>query len=237
MAIAFVNIGASTTPDMNLSTNAAFYDNNTHTPPTTGILACWAKNSIATAGNKPTLSGWNVTWAEIATHVIDTGNADRLTLLAAFASGATGGVVRADFAGQTQLDCRLSFFQITGAKEDGLITAAFRNASTGNGTGTSGSVTLGAAAHANNRPIAAFTHEATEATTPGWTGLDDLSGVAPVTGFNTQYKDDAFSTSATASWTTSSDWVGLAVEVIAAAAGGATAVPVFVHHLRQQGIS
>lgn len=234
MAIAFVNLGASTTPDLNASNNAASYANVSSTPPTTGILACFAKNSIAAAGNKPTLTGWNVTWAEIATHVVDTGNADRITLLAAFAAGATAGQVTADFAGETQLDCRLSFFQITGAKEDGLITAAFTNASTGNGTGLSGAVTLGVASHANNRPIAAFYHEANEATTPGWTELDDLAGVAPVTGFNTQYKDDAFSTAASASWASSVDWVGLAVEVIAATVGGGPVIPVFLNQYRQR---
>ena len=224
MAIAFANVGASTTPDINLSANQSSYVGSSAVPPTTGILAVFVKNSIAAAGNKPTISAWGITWTEIGTHVADTGNADRITLLAAFASGATEGAATVDFASETQLDCRASFFQVTGAKEDGAITEAFRNVSTGNGTGTSGAVTLGAAADSNNRPIAAFTHEANEATTSGWTELDDLAGVAPTTGFATQYKDDAFSTSATASWTTSSDWVGLAVEVIAATGGGGVTV-------------
>jgi len=125
MALAFINLGASANPDINASNNAASYANSSWTPPTTGIICAFVKNSIATAGNKPTISGNNLTWVEIGTHVIDTGNADRITLLAAFAAGATPGATTIGFAGETQLDCRVSFFQITGADESGTINNAF----------------------------------------------------------------------------------------------------------------
>ena len=63
--------------------------------------------------------------------------------------------------------------------------------------------------------IAAFFHAANEAIAhqPDWTELDDLAGSGPVRGVDSQYRGDAFETVASASWTTSSVWLGIAAEL------------------------
>lgn len=86
---------------------------------------------------------------------------------------------------------------------------------TNSGTATSGSATLAAAGDSLNRPMSVWEHAANQATTPrtNWTELHDVAGNNPTTGFESQYRSDAFETTASASWVTSSDWGGLAVEI------------------------
>jgi hypothetical protein len=152
-------------------------------------------------------------------------------LFAAPAAGATTGATTIDYGSDTQLACRASFSQVTGLDLTGGIVAAFVQTPTvpSGSAALSGTVSLSAAAHADNRPYAVFSHVENEAMTPrtDWTELDDLSGTAPVSSIETQYRGDAFETTASASWATSSVWAGIAVEIKASLAGGSTITPVY----------
>lgn len=225
MAITFTNLGASqttaTNPDIRISTNANSYSNSSWTPPTTGIIIADVVNWIAAVGNVPTGSGNSLTWAQIATVAVDPGTSHRITRFAAIATGSTTGVTTFDFAGQTQLGCVVSFYQAEGVDTTGGIASAFIQNPTNSGTGTSGSVTLAAAGHADNRPIACFSHQTQELATPdgAWTEVDDMSNSGPAIGVETQWDTDGFQ-NASASWATSSAWIAMASELKATVVSG-----------------
>jgi hypothetical protein len=90
---------------------------------------------------------------------------------------------------------------------------------TNTGTATSGSVTLNSAAKQQNRPLSFFVHLANEATTfrANWTETAGADGnfTSPATGAEAQFRLDTFETTASATWTTSSAWRGVALEVSA----------------------
>jgi hypothetical protein len=218
MAIAFSNLGSSANPDINNSTNATSYSNTEWTPPSSGLIVLFvATREAAGLNGPPTVTGNSLTWTQIATYVWTdlTTNDWRVTLFAADASGSSTGVTTIDFGSDTQLACNASFFQVTGVDISGGVANAFVQTPTNSGNGTSGSITLAAASHADNRPISFFLHSLEEGVIPraNWTELDEFTGVGPIRGMNTQYRDDAFETTASASWITSDNWGGMAAEL------------------------
>ena len=208
----FTNLGASANPDLNTSLNQTSYANTSWTPPTTGIIVVFVVNTKGTAAETPTMSGNSLTWTQIVTTEPATGR--RMTLFAATLSGATAGATTIDFGAGTQTSCKASFFQVENVDTSGGIAAAFVQSPTSSGTGTTGSVTLAAAGHADNRPIAGFAHEADEVTTKdaAWTEIDDMSHAGPSSALETQWDTDGF-VNASASWVTSSAWIGIAAEI------------------------
>jgi len=220
MAIAFANLGASANPDINDGVDATSFSNTSWTPPTTGIIIVFVTAKRAGATDTPTMSGNSLTWTQIGSTLDMGGNNHRMTLFAADATGATTGVTTIDFAGNTQIYCTASFFQVTGVDISGGVAAAFiQQPTNGEASNTTGTITLAAAANSNNRPIAAFFHIVNEAKTPraNWTELDDLTGTAPTRNLETQYRDDAFETTASATWATADRWAGMAAELKAEA--------------------
>lgn len=215
MAIAFANLGASANPDINSGANATSYANSSWTPPTSGLIIAYVQARRSGGPDTPTISGNGITWTQIGSTFDCDGTGNGISLFGANASGSSTGVTTVDFGANTQLHCSTSFFQVTGVDLSGGIAAAFVQQPTNSGTGTSGSVTLSAAADSANRPIVCFWHKVNETTTPrtNWTEIDDLSGGGQVRGVETQYRDDAFETTASASWTTSADWGGVAAEL------------------------
>ena len=176
----------------------------------------------------PTVSGNGVTWVQIGSTVAAPGDDAGLSLFGAFAAGATTGVTTIDFAAGAQTHCVAEFLQVTGADESGTIANTVAQNPTSGGTATSGSVTLAAAADSNNRPIAGFYHIAKEVTAPraNWIEQDDFNGAGQNRGVESQYRTDAFETTASATWATSVDWVGVAAEIKVAAANVIVTVPV-----------
>lgn len=222
MAITFTNLGASqgtaVAPDVNTSTNAASYATSSWTPPTTGIIILFVINSRDTdLSVEPTVSGNSLTWLKIATVAIDSGvDTYRITLFAADAAGATTGATTVSFGAETQSGCILEFLQAEGVNIGEGIAAAFIQSPTNSGTAaTSGSVTLAGASNSNNRPVVCFFHAANEGTgrNPAWDEADDLRHATPAMAGETQSRSDVFDTAATATWTTSSDWLGIAAEL------------------------
>mgnify|MGYP001582549698 CR=1 FL=1 len=229
MAIAFANLGASANPDINNSTDASSYVNTSWTPPTSGLILVGVGTRVVAGPNIPTISGNGITWVQIATILFtaSTTNDERITLFGADASGSSAGATSVAFAGQTQLSCTVSFLQATGVDLSGGVAAAFVQKPTGSDiAATSGSIALAAAADAANRPIALWFHFANEVTTPrtNWTEADDLRGSGPLRGVETQYRSDAFETTASASWVTSSRWGVIAAELKAEVAAAVAPV-------------
>jgi hypothetical protein len=85
---------------------------------------------------------------------------------------------------------------------------------------TSCSLAMLPATDANSRGFSCFAHAANEATTfrTNWSELSDVSGATNSFAFETQWRSDAFETTASASWTTSSRFNGIAIEIAEAAA-------------------
>ena len=218
MAITFTNLGASSAPDFTATTAATSYASASWTPPSSGLLLVAVYNRVNSGtAAVPSVSGNGVTWTQVATRL--SGNSrHRLSLFAAGATGSSAGQTTFSFGTQTQAVCSAAFCYASGVDLSGGVAAAFVQARTATASATSLSVTLAAAAAAENRPFAAFAHSTSEDTTPrtGWTELDDL-----LTGFKsleTQARVDAFETTASASWATASQALGIAVELKAAAA-------------------
>jgi len=136
-------------------------------------------------------------------------------LFGADAAGSTAGVTTIDFAGQTQTGCAASFYQATNIDLTGGVVAAFVQSPTGSGTGTSVSITLAAAGNSNNRPISGWFHATNEAVTfrTNWVEMDDAGYSTPAARLETQERVSAFETTASASWSTSSAWIGIAAEL------------------------
>jgi hypothetical protein len=227
MAIAFVNLGNSVglgddgaaNPDINNPSNLTVYTTASWTPPSSGlIIVCvWSRKSGGPPF--PTITGNNLTWTQITTYV--PWSIYGMAIYAANASGSTTGVTTLTFASAPAAGF-FSFFQATGVDLTGGVAAAFVQTPTNTGSGTSGSVTLAAAGNAANRPISFFIHAVKEATTPrtNWTELDDMLGTGPDRCLETQYRSDAFETTASASWATSTDWGGIAAELKATVTAG-----------------
>lgn len=225
MAIAFTNLGASANPDLNDSADSSVYTNTAWTPPSSGLICVFVETrrtlSVPAA---PAVSGNGLTWTQIASG-LHHADARRLTLFAANASGSSSGATTFDFSTATQLNCQALFLLSSGVDLTGGVAAAFAQSTTATGTSSSASVVGAAPADSSNRPMACFSHVANEATTPrtNWTEADDLAITAPNTGTETQYRSDAFESTASATFATADDWGALFAEL--KVAGGAVAAP------------
>lgn len=222
MAIAFANLGTSANPDINSGTDATSYANSSWTPPTDGLIVVDVIAKRTAALDTPTISGNGLTWVQIGSTLNCGGNNHGLSRFAADASGSSAGVTTIDFGANTQLHCSASFYHVTDVDLTGGVAATFVQTVTATGTGTTATATLAAAGNSANRPIAAFFHAQNEAKTPrtNWTEIDDLAGSGGIRDLETQWRDDAFETTATATWATSDIWGAVASELKATLAGG-----------------
>jgi len=224
MAIAFANLGASSglgsnnanNPDINEATGDTSFANTSWTPPGSGLIIVFVVGRRVANVDTPTISGNSLSWVQIGT-TLDLNGDDGLSLFGADASGSATGVTTVDFDGNTQAHCIVSFYQATGVDLSGGVASAFVQNVTDTGTATSGSITLAAAGASANRPISGFLHVTDEVASPrtNWTEADDMHGSGAARDLITQYRDDAFETTASATWSTSSDWGGIAAELLA----------------------
>jgi len=211
--IAFVNDGSSANPDFWLTAGGSSYATASWTPPTSGLLVLFVGDEVGSGTpNQPTVSGNSVAWTAIKT--INVGF-NRFTLFGANSAGSAAGATTVDFAGQSQSGCEASFFHVTNVDLSGGVAAAFVQSPTGSGTAGSGSITLASPGNSANRPVSGWFHAAQEGTNPraNWAEADDGSHNNPGTGVESQWRSDAFETTASASWSTSSAWLGIAAEL------------------------
>jgi hypothetical protein len=217
MAIAFANLGTSAAPDFASQTPATSFSTASWTPPTSGLILL-SIYAVKVGGSEiPTVSGNSLTWVQIATHL--NGNW-RLSLFAANASGSTTGATTVSFGGNSQLRCLASFAQATGIDLSGGAAATFvQTVAETDAATTTPSITLAAASNAANRPYVAFSNGGivdigNRPVTPrtNWTELDEMfvtdGGI-----LETQFRSNAFETTASASVTGATTWEGIAVEL------------------------
>jgi len=131
-------------------------------------------------------------------------------------SGAspTLGAVTATWA-STRQGAGLIVGELSGTDLSVSALTAIIQKPTNSGAGTTGSVTLAAAEASGNRPVGIFAHAAATLhalTDANWVEFHDASFATPDTAMQVQWRSGAFASPST-SWTTSSAWVGIALEV------------------------
>lgn len=215
-------IAATLLTSANSSTDANTYTTASISPAANSLLLVFVWSSHATTAPDNVVTGLSLTWTQRAVTTNSTASR-KLTCITA-QCGASPGSGALTITSTASIGDAWAVIQITGHDTTTPVVQA-PTSPTNTTSALTGSITLAAAGNANNRPFAAFGHRAQTATTPrtNWTELsDDLSDAsAPIAGFETQWRSDAFETTASATWTTSSQWSGIAVE-IAASTGGTT---------------
>lgn len=204
------------------------YDNVDRTAYTTASISP-AANSVlylfyttrhATTGPNMTPSGvTGITWTRKTSQV------DGISLIGVWegvvgGSPGTGALTLTIDGGVTAIGCEWSIIQVTGA-DTSAPTVQTPLGATGS-TGTASSLTFAAASAAGNRFFSYHLHRANEVTNPrtNWTELDDRAGSTPNSAHELQWRNDGTNeTTASASWTTSSRWQALGVEVKVATSG------------------
>jgi len=131
------------------------------------------------------------------------------------ASGAGTGAIAISLNGtSTGMDAVL--LEFAGVNTSGTNGSGALAQSTSKATSaTSLTLSLAAFGTSSNRPVAFFNHRVSEATTPegGYTELDDASHGSPVAGAECEWNASAPDTTPSASWATSSQAGGFALEV------------------------
>jgi K319-like protein len=174
-----------------------------------------------TAPSATSVSGAGLTFTEVGTSggLLYSGSVRRVQAWRALVSaGATTGSIAITLNGtSTSMDAVLLEFagaDTSGTNGSGAVVQSAGKA----GSGTSLALTLSAFGSSNNRPVAFFSHRATEATTenPGYTELDDGSHGSPAAGAECEWNASTPDTTPSASWSTSSNAGGFAIEIKAA---------------------
>lgn len=208
------------------TTNATSYaETQTWTPGANSLVVAFVFVSATSPVAPPTVAGHGLTWSALTlgSHgpITLSAGSGRLDAYVAKTPGATptSGAFTVSGYGASQTGAVIFVWEINSADLTGTALAAIVQSPTNSGTATSGSVTLSAAGNALNRPLSFFAHAANEATAPraNWTEpsspVGDGSYASPNVGADTQMRTDAFETTASASWTTSSAWIGVALEL------------------------
>jgi hypothetical protein len=212
-AIVFQNLGASTTPDISSNTDTVSYASASWTPPTSGlIIACVSSRGLAGGdGVEPAITGNGLTWIPIET---TTGVSEvRLTMFGANATGSSAGATTVTFT-NTQTHAHVSFFHATGVDLSGGVEAAFVQSVAGGASDTTATVAFAAAGHADNRPIFCMRNNVSnQEITPraNWTEVDELLNTSH--SGESQYRSDAFETTASATFATASAWKAIGAEL------------------------
>ena len=227
MAITLANLGVSAAPDLNDNVDRTSYATASWTPPTSGLIlvGIWSRN--AAGPNTPTVSGNGITWTEVLSQLHAT--VLRYTLFAALAAGSSAGATTFDFAGQTQLLGIATFFHADGVDLSGGVAGAIVQsvAATHISTNSAPTVTLAAAGHADNRPILIAGVDSNTTPTPraNWTEVDVLAGTTPNHTIESQFRTDAFETTAGVTWAVSGNGILIAAELKADQGGAPAAEP------------
>ncbi len=211
---------------INSGTNASSYASGAASPAADRFLLAFVSGTgNAIQPTVPTPSGWALSWSQVGTdHNYSSGaNGGGLWVFGAKTTTAPGSdVFTADFGLQSLIGCEAAIIAISGhdlAATVAQLVVQFVK-SVIDASGLSGSLALAAAGAADNRPMSYWVHHTNEVTDPrvNWTELFDGNHLAPTRGAECQARTDAFETTASASWVTSSVYGAVALEVKAAVA-------------------
>jgi hypothetical protein len=205
--------------------NATSYATSaTYTPQAESLLVAFVCVGSTEQAAAPTVSGHGVSWTalSLANHLLSSTHRIDVYVANAGASPTSAAFTVSGF-GSNRTGCTITEFEVRNASLSGGVTSAVVQKPTNNGTGTSGSVTLAAATAARNRPISFFAHLANEVSNAqtNWTLETGARGNfnTPATSAIGQFRNDAFETTASSSWSTSSAWRGVALEIAVADTG------------------
>ena len=211
-------------------TDATSYTTASVTPTANRLILGWVLQNVSGAVPTPSLSGNGLTWVEVRTVGFDTtGTRYSLSLFRAMGSSPTTGAITISYGATTVGGCTYSFLEFDGVDTTGLngagavVQSAQYPVSPPSSASTSGSITLAAFGSSNNMAAAGFCWEAAEQGTAGasYTKLPSTNptNTGPSQSILTEYLLN--STAPSASWTTSAQAGGIAVEVKAGSGGGA----------------
>lgn len=158
-----------------------------------------------------TVTGNGITYAKGAELVV---GSRAISIWWGVSSSPSAGAITFDFAAQTQTTCFWDVEQLTGASTSNPIVQS----RTGSGTNTTASLTSALATFAdavNNMGFYVVNHAATEATTfaTSWNEIQDLSLSSPAVAQETAYISGGSALNPQPSWTTSSAYGIVAVEI------------------------
>lgn len=199
-------------------TAASSFTTASITPVANRLQLLAVTSSKATTADIPTVTGCGLTWVEIDHKVYATGSAvsGAVTVFRALGAAPTTGSLTIDFGGSTQISCIWSLQEFSGAKLSGTNgSGAIVQFVDGAGTGTGVTLTLPSFGTNDNVAYGAFVHKANEGTTPGSTGgfseIHDVQDGLAI-GLETEYQNGIGTIDP--SWTTSSAYAGIAIEVL-----------------------
>lgn len=193
------------------------------------VLVCVVSRCGAGAAVIPTVTGCGMTW------VVEESlsrSLEGLSVTRGMSASPSAGSLTLDFGAQTATGCDwivIEFDDVDTSGSNGSGAVAQSESAGSATTATSGLVTLGAFASANNGTFGLFTHRAAEPTDPGtgFTEIADISSTLPPIALMAMWRADN-ATTVDASWASTQHWVGIGLELVKAAGGGATATPAVI---------
>lgn len=200
---------------------ASYATTGTYTPAANSLVVAFVVGSLASSPTDPTgVTGHGVTFSQVtlsanllpaasSTHAIS-------VWVALMGASPTTAACTATW-GSNRTGAVVDEFEIIGWGGSSALNAIVQQPTNIGTTGT-GSVTLSAAGNSNNRPMSFFVHLANETSTgrANWTATAGGTGNfnSPATGAIGQFRSDAFETTATATWSSSTvGWFGVALEI------------------------
>ena len=224
MAISFTNSGVS----LNTTTGSDVYSTSSWTPPSNALLIVFfAARDVysATANNSPSsITHGSINFTKVQAR--SPGNDSQMEMWVADSGSSPGNNTTTITFTESKSGLHFHVFAATGVNLTGGAANAVQTPTGGTtgGNGTSGSVTLDSPLQSANRPVSFFFHRANETLTgrTNWTDVSNGNFASPNSGALSQYRSDAFETTASATWTTSVVWGGMAAEI--KASGGVTTI-------------
>lgn len=211
-------------------TDAATYSTGAFTPGQSALLvACYGAERVATEPSTPSVAGHSGAgaWTLIdSLYYITNLNTRRKLFLFACVTGGAPTTSQVSFShGVTHLGSAASVFEVSGGDHSHGLTqtfVSFARSPVNPTAGTSLTITLPSPGHQDNRAFAMFMHTAGETTVPrvGWAEIHDIFHTVPAQNLETQWRQDMFEATASASWVASTIRAGVAFEIKALVASG-----------------
>lgn len=198
------------------TTDATSYATSSVTPTANALVLIYIYQRQATSPAAPTsVTGNGLTWVKVTDVTSAALASRRISVWRAMGASPSAGAITINLAA-TQTQCTWAVLEFTGVDTTGTngSGAIVQSGVTPDpSTGTSGLITLSAFGSTNNYAYGAFHHFANEASTQGsgFTEAYDIANSENAGGNEVEYK--ANDNTVDASWTTSIDFLGIAIEV------------------------